>query len=152
MHIKAKGHVEALPVHSSHFADNIISPPRCLILPEMCRSLFFCRPFFGASPPDADDMEGFRKRVTACFGIPQDTTLDYMQPPVVAVMNRQHGSGRSIHNGDELAAVLQQQFGDQGAIVKHIRFNEAMTIREQASVYNQIAVLVQVGRLRLPCT
>ncbi|KAK9844717.1 hypothetical protein WJX74_005891 [Apatococcus lobatus] len=80
-----------------------------------CRSIFFCRPFFGAGPPAADDMEGFRKRMTACMGIPGDTTLDYLEPPVVAVMNRQHGKGRSIHNGDELAAV-----------------------------YNQIAVLVQV--------
>lgn len=90
-------------------------------------------------------MEGFRQRVTACFGIPGNTTLDYMAPPLVAVMNRPPGKGRSIHNGDEVAAVLHQQFSGQGAIVKHIRFNEAMTIREQAAVYNQIAVLVQVS-------
>ncbi|KAK9844635.1 hypothetical protein WJX74_005042 [Apatococcus lobatus] len=109
-----------------------------------CRSLFFCRPYFGAAPPDAEDMERFRHRVAACFGIPGDTTLDYMAPPIVAVMNRPHGKGRSIHNGDELAVVLQQQFGGQGAIVKHIRFHEAMSIREQAAVYNRIAVLVQV--------
>ncbi|KAK9844678.1 hypothetical protein WJX74_005421 [Apatococcus lobatus] len=82
--------------------------------------------------------------MTACFQLPEDPILDYMKPPLIAVMNRPAGHRRSIHNGAELAAHLQQGFKDQGAIVQHIRFDEGMSIRDQAIQFSKIAILIQV--------
>lgn len=117
----------------------------------LCRSMLYCRPAYGASPPDAKDMEGFRQRMSSCFGIPGDVSLDYMQPPLIAIMDRPHDHRRSIHNGKELAAHLQKHFKEEGAIVQHMRFDEAMTAREQAIVFSKIAILIQVSHRHVDC-
>ena len=99
---------------------------------------------FGASPPDAEDMEGFRQRMTSCFGLPGNSSLDYTKPPLLVVMNRPPGQHRSIHNGNELAAHLHENFKTQGAVVRHMIFEDSMTLQEQAQLFSRIAVLIQV--------
>ena len=89
-------------------------------------------------------MEGFRQRMTSCFGLPGNATLDSMESPLIAVINLPSGQHRSLRNGKELTVLLHASFKDQGAIVRHMRFQESMTVQEQAAVLSKISILGQV--------
>ncbi|KAK9832314.1 hypothetical protein WJX74_005958 [Apatococcus lobatus] len=111
-----------------------------------CRSSEFCREEFGAGPPASHEMESWQERVSTCFGVPSISRIDAMPKPWIGVVDHVGGSSDSIHDVNAVMGMLRSELGGHEHLeIKHLDLSSNTSIREQAQLFDHMAVAIQVG-------
>ena len=95
-------------------------------------------------------MKSWKKRVSSCFKVPEDSEVK-TSSPLIGVVDYLAFTPRSLANAESLMLHLQTRLEGHDARLQYFPLGRTASMEDIAAVYSSIDILVQVGMHAANC-